>query len=159
LLAITEQLDSDIDFLAWELRPLALDDLGLSEALRVYVRRWSEHFNIGGAFHSDGFETERLLPEVENHLYRVTQEALNNVAKHSRADKVGVLLEKRGRDAVLIIEDNGIGLGEPPQDYHTMGITGMRERVALLGGNFDIEFTSDKGTTIFVRVPIAVQKQ
>ena len=159
LLAITEQLDSDIDFLAWELRPLALDDLGLSDALRVYVRRWSEHFNIVGQFHSDGFETERLLPELENHLYRVTQEALNNVAKHSKASQVEVLLEKRGRDAVLIIEDNGVGLSEPPQNYHTMGMTSMRERIALVAGKFDIEFTPGKGTTIFVRVPIEIPKE
>ena len=158
LINITEQLDSDIDFLAWELRPLALDDLGLPDALRVYVNRWSEHFNVPAQCHITGFDNYRLSAEVENCLYRIAQEALNNVAKHSQATKVEVLLERRDRNAVLIIEDNGIGLTEVSQLSHTMGLSGMRERATLLGGTFEIESSPDEGTTIFVRIPIEQTK-
>jgi two-component system, chemotaxis family, CheB/CheR fusion protein len=154
LLDITEQLDSDIDFLAWELRPRVLDDLGLSEALRVYVDRWAEHFKVAAQFHMTGLNEHRLSPELENHFYRTAQEALNNVAKHSQATKVDVLLERRGTYAVLIIEDNGVGFKDLEQSTRTMGLTGMQERAKLLDGTFEIESKLNEGTTIFVRVPI-----
>jgi len=154
LLDITEQLDSDIDFLAWELRPLVLDDLGLPEALRVYVDRWAEHFKVAAQFHMTGLNEHRLSVELENHFYRTAQEALNNVAKHSQASKVDVLLESRGTHAVLIIEDNGVGFSGQDQSPRTMGLTGMRERAKLLGGTFEIESKPSEGTTIFVRVPL-----
>ena len=154
LLNITEQLDSDIDFLAWELRPFALDDLGLPEALRVYITRWAEHFDIPAEFHTSGFEDLRIAPTAENHLYRIAQEALNNVAKHSRTSKVEILLERREDNAVLIVEDKGVGMIETPQLHQTMGLSGMRERAMLLNGSFEIEFAPNDGTTIFVRIPI-----
>jgi len=154
LLDITGQLDSDIDFLAWELRPLVLDDLGLPEALRVYVDHWAEHFKVAAQFHMTGLNEHRLSVELENHFYRTAQEALNNVAKHAQATKVDVLLERRGTYAVLIIEDNGVGFSVQDQSLRTMGLTGMRERAKLLGGTFEIESKPNEGTTIFVRVPI-----
>jgi two-component system CheB/CheR fusion protein len=159
LLAITEQLDSDIDFLAWELRPFALDDLGLPEAMGVYINRWAEHFNIAAQFHSGGFDSQRLASDVENHLYRIVQEALNNAAKHSSASQVDVLLERRDQHAVLIIEDNGVGLSDQSQNSGSMGLSGMRERASILGGSFEIESTPKVGTTVFVRIPIDGQAQ
>ena len=156
LLDITSQLDSDVDFLAWQLRPVALDDLGLLEALKIYVSRWSEHVNISAEFHSTGFEdTDRMAPEIENNLYRIAQEALNNVAKHSRASNAAVLLERRDDHVVLIVEDNGSGFS--PEDHPTdsqLGLTGIRERASLLGGTVEVESTPGKGTSIFVRIPL-----
>ncbi|HEX6729523.1 MAG TPA: CheR family methyltransferase, partial [Pyrinomonadaceae bacterium] len=155
LLTIISRLDSDVDFLAWELRPVLLDDLGLSEALRVYITQWSRHVKLPADFHTTGFENERLQPLVENHLYRITQEALNNVAKHSEASKVDILLERRDQHAVLIVEDNGRGFsaGEVNDGSETFGLTGIYERAALLGGSCEIESSPEKGTTIFIRVP------
>ena len=155
LLAITAQLDSDVDYLAWELRPAALDDLGLSEALRVYVRTWSEHFHIEAEYHTSGFEDQRLASEIENNLYRIAQEALNNVAKHAEASRVNVLLDRREPNVVLIIEDIGKGfISGRDQTDETMGISGMRERASLLGGKLEIESTSGEGATVFVTIPL-----
>jgi len=157
LLDLTSQLDSDVDFLAWQLRPVALDDLGLAEALRVYVRQWSDHVNIAAEFHSEGLEKERPSREIENNLYRIGQEALNNVAKHSGASRVDVLLERRDGHAVLIVEDNGRGFSLDDQtDASAIGLTGIRERASLLGGSMELETAPDKGTTLIVRIPLAV---
>jgi signal transduction histidine kinase len=157
LLKITAQLDDDIEFLAWELRPVALDDLGLAAALRNYVNRWAGQSNVSAEFHTRGFENNRAKPEVENNLYRIAQEALNNVAKHSHASHVDVILEPRDNNAVLIIEDNGRGFDVAPaqSDGESMGLTSMRERAALLGGKIEIESTPEKGTSIFVTVPLS----
>src|SRR4029078_5404413 len=70
------RLDSEISFLAWELRPAALDDLGLPEAAKAYIEDWSHNYKISSDFDIRGFGTDRLLPEVETHLYRIMQEAL-----------------------------------------------------------------------------------
>ena len=157
LLDLTSQLDSDVDFLAWQLRPVALDDLGLADALRVYVRQWSDHVNIATEFHTVGLEKERPSPEVENNLYRIAQEALNNVAKHSGASRVDVLLERRDSHAVLIIEDDGQGFSLEDQiDASAIGLMGIRERASLLGGSMELETAPEKGTTLIVRVPLAV---
>jgi signal transduction histidine kinase len=159
LLSITTQLDSDIEFLAWELRPVTLDDIGLAAALRNYVSRWADQFGVAAEFHTTGFERQRPAPEVENNLYRITQEALNNIAKHARASQVDVIFERRDHSAVLIIEDNGVGF-EPGEERgpETMGVTSMRERAALIGASLEIESTPDKGTSIFVRVPLTEAK-
>ena len=154
LSGIASQLENDVDFLAWELRPVALDDLGLTQALQNYVNQWGQHFNITAQFHSSGLADGRPLIEVENNLYRIAQEALNNVAKHSEATRVDVILERRDRHLALIIEDDGRGFEITDSgDRDTMGIASMRERAALLGGEFQIESKPWKGTTIFVRVP------
>jgi len=156
LLSITGQLDSDVEFLAWQLRPVVLDDLGLVEALRLYVARWAEHVNITSEFHSAGFDTtKRLAPEVENNLYRIAQEALNNVAKHSHASNVDVLLEQRDGHLVLIVEDNGVGfVHDDRPDESRLGLIGVRQRASLLGGTVEIESTPGKGATLFVRTPL-----
>jgi signal transduction histidine kinase len=156
ILGVLSHLDSDIDFLAWELRPIILDDLGLKEALRLYVDRWKEHSGIAAEFHSTGFNQDRLPVETENNLYRITQEALNNVAKHSNGSRVSVLLERRDDHAVLIIEDNGQGFkADGGFDFDSgFGLTGMRERALLIGASFEVESNAEKGTTIFVRAPL-----
>lgn len=155
---IAAQLDADVDFLAWELRPAALDDIGLAEALGNYLREWSKHSGIEAQFHTTGMDAERLAPETETNLYRITQEALNNIMKYSRATRADVLLERRDHQVVLIIEDNGVGFN--PQKAASvdaakgMGIIGMRERAALVGGTLEIESKPKEGTTIFARVPV-----
>jgi two-component system CheB/CheR fusion protein len=153
LLNMTSRLDSDVDFLAWELRPVALDDLGLAEALRNYVAQWGSYLGKVAEFHATGFENKRLSAEVESNLYRIAQEALNNVAKHANSTRVDVILERRDGQAVLIIENDGKGFNES-DSVLGLGLLGMRERAALVGGTLELESAHDKGTTIFVRVPI-----
>jgi two-component system CheB/CheR fusion protein len=157
--ALAEQIDSEVDFLAWELRPTALDDLGLAAALTNFVREWSSHYHIPAEAQVTGFGSGalRLSPQAETCLYRITQEALNNVFKHAQAARVSVILERRGGDAVLVIEDDGVGFdpGEAAgwEGGRGLGLVGMRERAALLGGSFEFESAPGKGTTVFARIP------
>jgi PAS domain S-box-containing protein len=155
--AIANQLDADVDFLVWELRPTVLDDLGLSAALKAHVQNWSKHFDIPAELHVSGIKQERLTGEIETVLYRITQEALNNTAKHARAGKVDIILEHRDRQVSLIIEDDGVGFdGARAFDAsdNGLGLIGMRERAALVSGTVEIESHPNEGTTVFVRIPV-----
>ena len=157
--SIAERIDAEVDFLTWELRPTVLDDLGLVKALENFVNEWSRYLSIPVEFHTTGLKKMRLSPEIEINLYRIAQEALNNVSKHARANHVGVLLEKQGKSVVLIIEDDGIGfeMSEKERLYGDgkgIGMFGMKERALLVGGAMEIESTSENGTTIYVRIPI-----
>ena len=150
-----EQLDRDVDFLAWEIRPAALDDLGLRATLGNFVREWSQYSNIAADFHATGLTRNRLGFEIETNLYRIAQEALNNILKHSKAKNVSVLLEKRGDQVVLIIEDDGVGFNPAGRKLRGgLGIGGMRERTAIIGGTLEIESARGKGTTVFARLPL-----
>jgi signal transduction histidine kinase len=145
----------------WELRPAGLDDLGLVVAVGNFVAEWSRIFGIVAEFHSRGLDDQRLTSETEINLYRIAQEALNNVYKHAQATAVSVILERRGNDVLLVIEDDGGGFIFPPPNSvpRGMGLLGMRERAALSGGTADIESELRKGTTVFVRVPLLVRKE
>jgi PAS domain S-box-containing protein len=154
--ATARQLDSDLAFMIWALRPTALDDLGLVAALHAYSNAWSKRYGVTAHVHCTGLEGSRLSPESETALYRITQEALTNVAKHAHASRVSVILEWRSDVVRLIIEDDGIGFnavragaggGDP------CGLVGMRERAALLGGTLDIESSATWGTTLITRIP------
>jgi PAS domain S-box-containing protein len=154
---LARQLDQDVAFRVWELRPTPLEDVGLRAALTNFVHNWSKHSGIRVQVHTGQSTDERLPSEVETMIYRLAQEALNNVAKHARADRVDIALERNAGQLSLIIEDNGVGFD--PSDTDTLGdgigLTGMRERAALVGADFQIESTPSRGTTLIVRVPIA----
>lgn len=157
--SIFDRLNSDVDFLAWELRPVALDQLGLDAALQTFVAEWSEHFRVRADYHGFGSDAPRLPAEVETNLYRILQEALQNVHKHAGAGHVSVQLERRDGQAVLIVEDDGRGY-DPDAEVAAegdkgMGVTNMRERAALVGGTLEVESSPGAGTTIFARVPVA----
>ena len=159
--AIAASLDSDVDFLAWELRPASLDDLGLVAALANFVKEWSTHFHIQADYHSTGMDGERPSPETEINLYRIAQEALNNICKHAQASHVGVLLERRNQHIALIIEDDGVGF-DPSQKVEAdsgLGLLGMRERASLVGGTLEIESAPNQGATIFARVPVSFSEE
>jgi signal transduction histidine kinase len=153
---ITQQLDDDVDFIVWQLRPTALDDLGLVEALKAYVTNWSRHFGVRARFQATGMEELRLSAEVETVLYRVTQEALNNVAKHARAENVEVALKHGTDETLLIIADDGVGLDVQVQrgmESQQLGLHGMSERAALVGGSVKVDTKRGNGATVTVRVP------
>ena len=152
---LAQNIDEGVDFLAWELRPAALDDLGLVAALEKYIREWSHFSGINAEFRIAGLKKQRLLPEIETNLYRITQEALNNTHKYSQAKTAEILLEKRRDKVILIIADDGKGFNVKNKKGREKGIglIGMEERAALVGGSMEIESAPHKGTTIFVRVP------
>ena len=116
LAEIAQRLDRDVDELVWQLRPTALDDLGLRAALANYIQEWSERSNVAAELHTSGLLDDRLASEVETALYRIAQEALNNVAKHSRARRVEVILERRPDCVLLIVEDDGVGFADTGGD-------------------------------------------
>ena len=151
---VFDRLNSNIEFLAWELRPPTLDLLGLDPAIESYVRDWSRQFGVEAVYQGFGVNGLRLSPEAEINVYRILQEALQNVHKHAAAARVDVLLERRDHQAVLIVEDNGQGYDVEATGDGRMGLTNMRERAALIGGTIEIESQPGDGTTVFVRVPV-----
>ncbi|HEY6802737.1 MAG TPA: CheR family methyltransferase [Pyrinomonadaceae bacterium] len=156
--AIAQQLDAEVDNLIWEMRPTALDDLGLEDALRSYIQRWAAHLGIHVEFHATGAVPPSVTLEIETVLYRIAQEALNNVAKHAQATTVAIVLERRRTQISLIVEDDGVGFdfqqGGDGSDLG-LGLIGMRERSALLGGTIEIETQPTRGTTVVVRIPLS----
>jgi two-component system sensor histidine kinase UhpB len=156
---LTNGLSQKVHSLAWELRPPALDDLGLHTALQRYVEQWSERSGVAADWHANGFTSRRLPPEVETTLYRVVQEALTNVLKHAQASRVGVIMRVAADHVQAIVEDNGKGFDAestmPAHDapYH-LGLVGMRERVLLVNGTLNLESVAGHGTTLYVRIPL-----
>jgi two-component system CheB/CheR fusion protein len=150
---IVQEIDQQLDFLAWELRPAALDDLGLGSALSRYVQSWSAHHGVRAEFRAVGIDRERLGPATETTFYRIAQEALNNAAKHATASRVDVIVERRDGEALLVVEDDGVGFepGDKDKAGGGMGLIGMRERAALIGATLLIESSPGEGTTVFVR--------
>ena len=158
LQTLARTIDEEVDRLAAELRPAALDDLGLDDALHRHVRAWAEDTGVPTDIHTRGLD--RRLPEaVETTVYRVVQEALTNVRKHARAGRASVVVEFRDGDLIAIVEDDGIGFQREDADAagdpgRQLGLTTMRERAALVGGRIQIESTAGLGSTVFLRVPI-----
>lgn len=143
----------DVRRLAVELRPKALDDFGLLPAVERLVETFRSSTGINVDFESRLGES-RLPPEVETTLYRVVQEALTNVAKHAGAQSVSVLLVRRDASASAVVEDDGEGFTSAAEAGGGIGLAGMRERLALLGGRLIIE-SDNAGTTVAAEVPIS----
>jgi signal transduction histidine kinase len=156
-LAIADRVDRELDFLSWELRPAALDDLGLAAALPVFIREWSAHYRIPAEYRAARFSPGTLGRDAEVVFYRVAQEALNNIVKHAHASRVDVLLEARDGSVVLVIEDDGVGFDPADKDVREkgIGIIGMQERAALVGAALEVESKVGQGTSIFLRAPAA----
>jgi len=149
--------------LALQLRPSVLDDLGLVPAMERLVTEFGRTHGIPVAFETNLRSGPRLPPAVETTLYRIGQEALTNVARHSGARSASLILERRGGIVTLILEDDGRGFDVASQpagadDRRPLGIFGMRERATLLGGTLTIESTSGAGTTIFVKIPLPMER-
>jgi signal transduction histidine kinase len=157
---LNDQIGRESHKLAMELRPTALDDLGLQAALANYVEAWSEQSSIEIDFHSTGFDGQRLDSLIETSLYRVVTEALTNVLKHGKAHRVSVILQRTPNQAIALVEDDGIGFDSESlkfSDAHLgrLGLRGMQERLTLIGGTLTIESTPGNGTTIIARVSLS----
>jgi two-component system sensor histidine kinase UhpB len=141
-----------------DLRPSALDDLGLLPALRWYIKEYQQKFNIEVDFQSLGLK-ERLPSEMETVLYRIVQESLTNIAKHAQAHKVAIMLRDDGDAVNASIVDDGIGfdleqLQRTPGQERGLGLAGMHERALLLNGSLNIEAQPGQGTRVKVHIPI-----
>jgi len=154
LQALTDRIGREVHHLALELRPTALDDLGLYAALANYVEGWSERSGIVIDFHGDGANPDRLPAPVETALYRVIQEALTNVLRHAEARYVSVVLQRSPGQVSAVIEDDGRGFDADSVAEYRLGILGMRERAVLVGGTLSVESGPGRGTTVIARIPL-----
>jgi signal transduction histidine kinase len=157
---IASRMDRDVGLLSRELRPMELDSFGLYNAIGAFVKEWSTQFGIEADFKAvtspENSKPAAMPREVQTNVYRIVQEALNNVVKHADAGHVSVLLQLRTNGLTLVIEDDGQGFDpefpHAPDASHGFGLVGMRERAELLGGDFEIE-SNEKGTSILVEIP------
>jgi chemotaxis family two-component system sensor kinase Cph1 len=139
--------------LAVELRPAALDDFGLAPALERLVDTYGQQASI----HVDlelRLRDERLSSDVETTLYRIVQEALTNVTKHADARRVSIVVAQKDEVVVAVIEDDGAGFDSGQPRPGGLGLVGMRERVALLGGRLRVEAAPGRGTTLAAEIPL-----
>jgi signal transduction histidine kinase len=142
----------DVRRLAVELRPKALDDFGLVPALERLTQGFAEQTGLTVDLEAAG--VGRLPPEIETALYRIVQESLTNIVKHSHARTVSIVLRRQAGGLMALIEDDGRGFEPDLVGRAHFGLQGMRERVALLGGELRIESRSGAGTTLVVQVPL-----
>jgi PAS domain S-box-containing protein len=151
--ALIESTADSIEDVMSELRPPMLDDYGLYPALNWYAQRFSERTGIAvDVIGSDN--AERPAPEIEITLFRIAQEALNNVAKHAHAAHVRIALEHADKRCLMTVTDDGIGIAgtEAPQ-HRGLGMVTMRERTQAIGGRFTARTVPDGGTQIAIEVP------
>ena len=150
--ALAEQTLQTVRRLAVELRPKALDDFGLVPALERLAESFGERTGMKVEVEAAGLEA-RLPESVETTLYRVVQEALTNVVKHAQAGHVSIVLARRGSAATAVVEDDGRGF-DPASENGGIGLAGMRERLALIGGRLEVESGPGVGTTIVAEAPL-----
>ena len=157
--ALAHQTLRAVRNLSIDLRPSALDDLGLLPALRWYIKEYQQKCCIEADLIATGMQ-ERLSPEMETAIYRIIQESLTNTAKHAQARKVWVMLAGEKSHIRATVRDDGRGfdvqalLKRPWQD-RGLGLAGMMERASLLGGTIDIQSSYGAGTSIDVVLPLA----
>ncbi len=157
---ITASILDEVRRLAWGLRPSALDDLGLVAALEHYAAQYAQARGIAVDVKATGLDSSRLPSPVETTLYRVVQEALTNVAKHTDARTVSIVIQRHPSWVQAIVADDGSGFDvdaalKAPAGRTHLGLHGMRERAALLNGSVTIESTIGEGTTVYARIPLA----
>ena len=141
---------------ARELRPTVLDDLGLIPALHAFLKSFTEETGIRVSL-SAFAEIERVNGDKRTALFRVAQEALTNIARHARATRAEVKIQKLPEAIQMTIEDNGRGFAPKPPTRASrsrrLGLLGMRERLEMVGGSFTVDSAPGKGTTVYAQIP------
>ena len=152
---LLHQVEEQLRELSHGLRPTVLDDLGLIPAIRFLTEGVSKRFGL--VIHVESRVDFRLPPAVETALYRIAQEALNNITKHAGARNVWILLDCDAKKIVCTIQDNGVGFDVPARlkvrGNQGLGLIGMQERLSALGGTLHIESEPGSGTQLRITVP------
>jgi signal transduction histidine kinase len=162
-LALIDRVLQQVRALSLDLRPSMLDDLGLVPALRWYLNRQAERAGFSVELHTDQ-TAERFAPDVETTCFRIAQEALNNIVRYAQAKYVVVELHQRDKVLHLTISDDGVGFDvaaalQRAATGRSLGLVSMQERAVLLGGMIQFDSAPDRGTTIFVRLPLATSRE
>jgi len=154
LLGMLDETVKAVRRISSDLRPSLLDDLGLTAAMEWQLHEFEKRFSIRTSFNSPDFGT--TLPEaMKTGLFRIFQESLTNVARHSRAKKVTVTLSRENGSVILSVTDDGVGFDKQNvANKKTLGILGMKERTSMIGGSYEIISKLGKGTKVVVTVPI-----
>lgn len=153
LLGLIDTTVKTVRRIASELRPSLLDDLGLLAAMEWHLEEFERRSGIEKLMELPG--TELHLPDsIKIGLFRIFQESLTNVARHSGAEKVSVRLVQEDKKLILTISDNGKGMAGNTSEKKTLGVLGMKERTLVMGGDFKLISAPGQGTTINVSVPI-----
>lgn len=153
---VTETME-DVRELSRSLRPTVLDDYGLVAAMEAYLANLQKRLPIAIDFVTNGLEGERLPQEIELVCYRVAQEALTNVMKHSNAANVLVELKRIGRKVIVLVRDDGNGFNQDLNsgDERGLGLVGMQERAQLVGGRLRIKSATGLGTEVRLEVDLS----
>ncbi len=168
LKTLAGEIGRDLHRVAADLRPTALDDLGLGRALAAYAAEWGERYGIAVDVDSLGAPGRRLPSEAETAVYRAVQEALTNVVKHAEARHVSVVIEQRVTEVRVVVEDDGVGFdpvavqrreAARTPSRRRLGLSGMFERLTLNGGTLQVESSPGSGTTLFLRVPFPLSAE
>jgi signal transduction histidine kinase len=151
---LVEQSVDIVHRFARELRPTVLDDLGLIPALHTFLKGFREQTGIRASL-SAFAEVEQINGDKRTTLFRVAQEALTNVARHARASRVEVKIEKLAGEIAMKIKDNGQGFREGrAKTGNRLGLLGMKERLEMVGGKFAVTSSPGKGTIVLVQIPL-----
>ncbi|MFD2615160.1 HAMP domain-containing sensor histidine kinase [Paenibacillus gansuensis] len=146
---------SEMRALLLHLRPVHLEGKKLSQGLQELIQELSDRVPIDISFDMD--EHIRLVKGVEDHLFRIVQEALSNTLRHSRATTMDIKVQQREDTVKLLIIDNGVGFDLEAQKHAAYGIVSMKERVTEIGGSISIVSAPGKGTRIDIRIPVIVE--
>ncbi|MCL4488751.1 MAG: sensor histidine kinase [Chloroflexi bacterium] len=155
---LTTQTLEELRRLSMDLRPTALDDLGLVAAIRWYAGQSAKENGMEITVHAAD-SIGRLPPDLEIVLYRAVQEGLTNIVRHARARRTRVVLERSARAVWLTIADDGQGMADAEHAGNGMGLEGMRERVALVGGRLELDSAPGAGTRIIIELPLEEEPQ
>ena len=153
--SLLEQVEQQLRNFSHELRPTVLDDYGLVPALQTLAEKFSKRFGLPVSV--DGKIAPRLTKGVEAAMYRVAQEALNNVARHAKASRVNIRLWRLPGEFHCSIRDDGVGFDPAAVarvSRNAVGLLGMRERLSVLGGTLQIESAPQQGTELKILVPV-----
>ena len=156
--SMLQDAHNEVGIISSDLRPPIIDDLGLATTVGWFCRRFEESSPWIFVTHAIDLPRADIPDEIEIAIFRVLQEAMHNIAKHSQCDEVHVRLSKNGSLIELVVKDNGVGFEMPSvltvdKDYKGFGLLTMKERARLLGGSCSIESTVGAGTVVSASWP------
>ncbi|KJS21246.1 MAG: hypothetical protein VR72_11530 [Clostridiaceae bacterium BRH_c20a] len=150
---------SSIHEIIVELRPKLLDELGFTGAVKRYLKEYQARYGINVNADLKILDSIQIMPEAATTIFRIIQEALTNTAKYAKAREINLSFQKQQGNLLIVIEDDGLGfdpalINEHSENPNKLGIFGMKERAALIGGTFIIDTAQEEGVTILLRLPL-----